>query len=168
MDNSESSAEHTQNQPVTPVSFASTTQDRVNIAVPPLVGQGVPQVSPVWIPLLQITSVTIEANVAVSMTSQWSGTSVTTQSHQQSEQCRKCGKKNHPTSHCCKKVTCRKCKGKDHSTEFCSMSTQEKLKCTFCEKSKYSTENCRARKKAERKLQKELKANDRLGFLVGL
>ena len=38
MDNSESSAEHTQNQPVTPVSFSSTTQDRVDIAVPPPVG----------------------------------------------------------------------------------------------------------------------------------
>ena len=108
MDNYESSAEHTQNQPVTLVSFASTTQDRVDIAVPPPVGQGVPQVSPVWVPLSEITSVTSEANVAVSMTSQWSGTSVMTQPQQQSEQCRKCGKKNHPTSHCHKKVTCRK------------------------------------------------------------
>ena len=70
MDNSESSAEHTQNQPVTPVSFASTTQDRVDIAVPPPVSQGVPKVPPVWVPLLQVTSVTSEANVAVSMTSQ--------------------------------------------------------------------------------------------------
>ena len=93
MDNSESSAEHTQNQPVTPVSFASTTQDRVDIAVPPPVGQGVPQVPPVWVPLSQITSVTSEANVAMSVTSQWSGTLVMTQPQQQSEQCRKCGKK---------------------------------------------------------------------------
>ena len=50
MDNSESSAEHTQNQPVTPLSFASTTQDRVDIAVPPPVGQGVSQVTPVQVP----------------------------------------------------------------------------------------------------------------------
>ena len=95
MNNSESHAEHTQNQPVTPVTSASTTKDRVDIAVPPPVGQGVPQVPPVQVPLSQITSVTSEANVAASMTSQWSGTSVTTQPQQQSEQCRKCGKKNH-------------------------------------------------------------------------
>ena len=158
MDNPESSTEHTQNQPVTLVSFASTTQDRVDIAVPSPVGQGVPQVTPVQIPLSQITSVTSEANVAVSMTSQWSGTSVTTQPQQQSEQCRKCGKKNHPTSHCHKKVTCRKCKGKDHNTKFCSTSTQEELKCTFCGKTKHSMKNCKARKKSERKIQKELKA----------
>ena len=91
MDNPESSTEHTQNQPVTPVSFASTTQDRVDIAVPPPVGQGVPQVTPVWVLLSQITSVTSEANVAVSRTSQQSGTSVMTKPQQQSEQCRKCG-----------------------------------------------------------------------------
>ena len=89
MDNSESSAEHTQNQPVTLVSCASTTQDRADIAVPPPVGQRVPQVPPVQVPLLQITSVTSEANVAASVTSQWSGTSVMIQPQQQSEQCRK-------------------------------------------------------------------------------
>ena len=99
MDNPESSTEHTQNQPVTPVSLASTTQDRVDIAVPPPVGQGVSQVTPVWVPLSQITSVTSEANVAVSVTSQWSWISTMTQPQQQTEQCRKCGKKNHPTSH---------------------------------------------------------------------
>ena len=78
MDNSESSAEHTQNQPVILVSFASTTQDRADIAVPPPVGQGVPWVPPVWVPPLQITSVTSKANVAASMTSLWSGTSFMT------------------------------------------------------------------------------------------
>ena len=51
MDNPESSTEHTQNQPVTLVSFASTTQDRVDIAVPPPVGQGVPQVTSGRVPL---------------------------------------------------------------------------------------------------------------------
>ena len=157
MDNSESSAEHTQKQPVTPVSFVSTTQDRVDIAVPPPVGQGVPQVPPVWVPLLQVTSVASEANLAAPMTSQQSGTLVMTQPQQQSEQCRKCGKKNHSTSCCHKKVTCKKCKGKHHSAEFCSASTQEELKCTFCGKTKHSAENCKTRKKAGRKLQKELK-----------
>ena len=133
-DNSESSAEHTQNQPVTLVIFVSTTQDRVDIAVPPPVGQGVPQVPPVQVPLSQIRSVANEANVAVSVTSKQSGTSVTTQPQQQTEKCRKCGKKSHPTSCCHKKVTCKKCKDKDHSTKFCSASTQEELKCTFCGK----------------------------------
>ena len=85
MDNPESSIEHTQNQPVTLVSFASTTQDRADIAVPPPIGQGVPQVTPVQVPLSQITSVTSKAIVAVSVTSQWSGTSFTTQPQQQSE-----------------------------------------------------------------------------------
>ena len=110
------------------------------------------------VPHLQITSVKSEANVAVSMTSQWSGKSVMTQPQQQSEQCRKCGKKNHPTSCCHKKVTCRKCKGKDHNTKFCSTSTQEEPKCTFCGKTKHSAGNCKVRKKSERKIQKELKA----------
>ena len=49
VDKSESSAEKTQNQPVTPVSFASATQVRMDTSVP--VGQGVPQVPPVWVPL---------------------------------------------------------------------------------------------------------------------
>ena len=80
--------------------------------------QGVPQVPPVQEPLLQIKSVASTVNVAVSMTSQQSGMMVTTQSHQQTDQCQKCGKKNHPTMHCHKKVTCRKCKGKDHSAKF--------------------------------------------------
>ena len=158
VDKSESSAEQTQDQPVTPVSFASATQVRMDITVPSPVGQGVPQVPPVQVPLLQITSVASTANIAVSMASQQSGTSVTTQPQQQTEQCRKCGKKNHPTSCCHQKVTCRKCTGKDHSTKFCSMPNQEELKCTFCGKTKHSVENCKARMKAEKKIQKELKA----------
>ena len=79
VDKSESSAEQTQNQPVTPVSFASTTQVRTDIAVPSPVGQGVPQVPPVCVPLLQITSVASTANVAVSKASQQSGTLARTQ-----------------------------------------------------------------------------------------
>ena len=158
VDKSESSAEQTQNQPVTPVSFASSTQVRMDTAVPSPVGLGVPQVPPVQVPLLQITSVASMANVAVSTASQQSGTSATTLPQQQTEQCRKCGKKNHPTSCCHLKVTCRKCKGKDHITKFCSTPNQEELKCTFCGKTKHSVENCKARKKAEKKIQKELKA----------
>ena len=157
VDKSESSSEQTQNQPVTPVSFASTTQVRMDIAVPSPVGQGVPQVPPVWVPLSQIKSIASMMNVAASMTSQQSGTMVTTQSHQQTEQCQKCGKKNHPTMHCHKKMTCRKCKGKDHSTKFCSMPSQEELKCTFCGKTKHSVETCKAKKKAEKKREKEMR-----------
>ena len=157
VDKSESSAEQTQSQPVTPVSFVSTTQVRTDIAVPSPVGQGVPQVPPVQVPLSQIKSVASMVNVAASMTSQQSGTMVTTQSHQQTEQCQKCGKKNHCTMHCHKKVTCRKCKGKDHSTKFCSTPSQEELKCTFCGKTKHSMETCKAKKKAEKKLEKEMR-----------
>ena len=141
-----------------PVSFVSTTQVRMDIAVPSAVGKGVPQVPPVWVPLLQITSVARTANIAVSMASQQPGTLVTTQPQQQTKQCRKYGKKNHPTSCCYQKVTCRKCKGKDHSTKFCSTPNQEELRCTFCGKNKHSMENCKARKKAEKKIQKKLKS----------
>ena len=156
VDKSESSAEQTQNQPVTPVSFVSFTQVRMDTAVPSPVGQGVPQVPPVWVPLLQITSVASMANVAVSTASQQSGTSATTQPQQQTDQCRKC-KKNHPTSHCHQKVTCRKCKGKDHIAKFCSMPNQEELKCMFCGKTKHSMENCKA--KQERKLRRKFRRN---------
>ena len=55
----------------------------MDIAVPSPVGQGVPQVPAVWVPLLQITSVATMANAEASMTSQQSTTSVTTQPQQQ-------------------------------------------------------------------------------------
>ena len=67
--------------------------------------------------------------------------------------------KNHSTAHCCKKVTCKQCKGKDHNTKFCTTPSQLEPKCTFCRKGKHSTENCKTRKKAEKKLEKELRAN---------
>ena len=99
------------------------------------------------------------ANVAVSLTLQQSGTSATTQTQQQTDvQCRKCGKKNHLTTHCHKKVTCKQCKGKDHNTKFCIVPSQLEPKCTFCGKGKHSMENCKARKKAEKKLERELRA----------
>ena len=160
MDQSGSSTTQTQAQPVTLVSFASTTQVRMDIVVPPTVSQVPPQVPPVQVPLLQITSVASMANMAAPLTSQQSGTSAATQNQQQTDiQCRKCGKKNHSTTHCHKKVTCKQCKGKDHNMKFCTTPSQPGPKCTFCRKGKHSTENCKARKEAEKRLKKKLKAN---------
>ena len=112
-----------------------------------------------WVPLSQITSVASTANMAASLISQQSGTSAATQPQQQTDaQCKKCGKKNHSTACCHKKVNCKQCQGKNHSTKFCTMPSQQELKCTFCRKSKHSTENCKVRMKAEKKLKKELRA----------
>ena len=85
MDQSGSSTTQTQAQPVTSVSFASTTQVRMDTVVPPTVSQVPPQVPPVQVPLLQITSVASMANVAASLTSQQSGTSAATQNQQQTD-----------------------------------------------------------------------------------
>ena len=94
-----SSTSLTQEQPVTPVSFASTTQVRTDTAVPPPVSQIPPQVPPVWVPLSQITSVASTSNVAPSLTSHQMEITVTSQDQQWTEsQCRKCGKKNHSTA----------------------------------------------------------------------
>ena len=135
MDQSGSSTAQTQIQPVTLVTFASTTQVRMDTVVPLTVSQTLSQVPPVWVPLSQITSVASSANVAASLISQQPGTSAATQPQQQTDaQCRKCGKKNHSTAHCHKKVTCKQCKGKDHSTKFCTMPSQQEPKCTFCRK----------------------------------
>ena len=153
MDQSDSSTAQTQRQPVTLVTFVSTTQVRMDTVVPPTVSQVIPQIPPVLVPLLQITSVASMANVAVSLISQQSGTSAATWPQQQTNmQCKKCGKKNHSTAHCHKKVTCKQCKGKNHSSKFCTAPSQQELKCTFFGKSKHSTENCKARKKAEKEL----------------
>ena len=160
MDQSGSSTAQTQVQLITLVSFASTTQVRMDRVVPPTVSQVPPQVPPVWVPLSQITSVASMANVAASLTSQQSGTSAATQIQQQTDtQCRKCGKKDHSTACCHKNVTCKQCKDKDHNTKFCTMPSQPEPKCTFCGKGKHSTENCKTRKKAEKNLKKELRAN---------
>ena len=160
MDQPGSSTAQTQAQTVTLVSFASTTQVRMDTAVPPTVSQVPPQIPPVWVPLLQITSVASMANVTASLISQQSGTSAATQIQQETDaQCRKCGKKNHSTAHCCKKVTCKQCKDKDHNMKFCATPSQLEPKCTFCGKGKHSMENCKIRKEAEKKLEKELRAN---------
>ena len=79
MDQSDSSKAQTQRQPVTPVSFASTTQVRMDIVVPPTVSQVIPQVPTVQVPLSHITTVASMANMAASLISQQSGTSATTQ-----------------------------------------------------------------------------------------
>ena len=79
MDQSDSSTAQTQRQPVTLVSFVSTTQVRMDTVVPPTVSQVIPQVPPVWELLSQITSVASMANVAASLISQQSGTSAATQ-----------------------------------------------------------------------------------------
>ena len=119
MDQSDSLTTQTQRQPVTPVSFASTTQVRMDMVVPPTVIQVIPQVPPVWVPLSQIKSVASTANVAVFLISQQSGTSATTQPQQQTHVlCQKCGMKNHSTTHCCKKVTCKQCKARTITLSF--------------------------------------------------
>ena len=104
MDQSDSSTAQTQRHPVTLVSFVSTTQVRMDTVVPPTVSQVIPQVPPVQVPLLQITIVASTANVAASLISQQSGTAAATYPQQQTNvQCKKCGKKNHSTTHCHKR-----------------------------------------------------------------
>ena len=111
------------------------------------------------IKLLLIIRYKFGYTVPNTLISQQSGTSATTQPQQLTDvQCKKCGKINHSTVHCHKKVNCKQCKGKDHITKFCTAPSQQELKCNFCGKNKHSTENCKARKKAEKKLEKELRA----------
>ena len=59
--------------------------------------------------------------------------------------------KNHITDKCRKKVTCKNCRKKDHSTKFCTMTPIQEDKCSYCGKGKHTAENCRGRKKAEKK-----------------
>ena len=95
------------------------------------------------------------SNVATSSMSHQTELRVTSQNQQWTEsQCRKCGKKNHSTTQCCKKVTCKQCKGKGHSTKYCITSSQSEPKCIHCKKDKHTTEDCKVRKKAEKKLEK--------------
>ena len=155
-----SNAPSAQEKPVTLVSFVSTTQVRMDTALPLLISQVPPQVTPVQVPLLQITSVASTSNVAPSLMSQQMEVTGTSQDQQWTEsQCRKCGYKNHPTTHCHKKVICKKCNGKDHSTKYCIAATQPKPSCTYCRKGKHTTENCKASKKAEKKLERESRAS---------
>ena len=74
-----SSAALTQGQPITPVSFASTTEVRLDTAIPLPASSVLPQVIPVWVPLSQITSVASTSNVAPSFTSHQTEKTVTSQ-----------------------------------------------------------------------------------------
>ena len=53
----------------------------------------------------------------------------------------------------------KKCNGKDHGTKFCTTATQPEQKCTYCRKDKHTTENCKARKKAAKKAERESRAS---------
>ena len=85
---------HVQTQ-VTPVSFVSTTQVRTDIPVPPTVNQMVPPTQELRVPLSQITSVASTLNTQTPSQTQ----------EQNTDPCRKCGRKNHKTDKCRKKVT---------------------------------------------------------------
>ena len=90
MDQSDSSTAQTQRQPVTPVSFVSTTQVMMDMVVPPTVIQVIPDVPPVQVPLVQNTSVASMANVPASLISQQSETLAATEPQQQTDaQCKK-------------------------------------------------------------------------------
>ena len=101
---------HVQMQ-ITLVSFASTTQVRTDVPVPPTVNQTVPPTQELRVPLSQITSVASTLNTQTPSQTQ----------EQNTDPCRKCGRKNHKTDKCRKKVTCKNCRKKDHSTKFCTM-----------------------------------------------
>ena len=126
---------------VTPVTFASTTQVRTDIPVPSTVNQMVCPTPELRVPLSQITSVTSTLNTQTPSQAQGQNT----------DPCRKCGRKNHKTDKCRKKVTCKNCRKKDHSTKFCTVIPTQEDKCSYCGKGKHTAENCRARKKAEKK-----------------
>ena len=131
---------HVQMQ-VTPVSFVSTTQVRTDVPVPPTVNQMVPPTQELRVPLSQITSVASTLNTQTPSQTQ----------EQNTDPCRKCGRKNHETDKCRKKVTCKNCRKKDHSTKFHTVTPAQEDKCSYCRKGKHTAENCRARKKAEKK-----------------
>ena len=127
-------------QSVMPVSLASTTQVWTDVPVPPTVNPTVPTVSTTRVPLSQIQVWLVPLNTMHSSQPQ----------DQNADPCRKCGKNSHPMARCCKRVMCKKCKGKDHNTRFCTGATAPDNKCTFSRKGKHTTENCRARKRAEK------------------
>ena len=99
MNQPSSNAVPAQEHPVALVSFLSTTQVRMDTAVPPPVSQVQPQVPPVWVSLSQITSVASTSNEAPSLMSHQTEMRDTNQNQQGTEaQCRKCAKRNHPTT----------------------------------------------------------------------
>ena len=84
----------------TPVSFASTTQVRLDVPVPPTVNPVAPSTSMGMVPILQNPGVSSMVNTQ--STSQ-------PQDHK-SDPCRKCGKKNHTMDKCKKKASCKNAK----------------------------------------------------------
>ena len=125
----------------TPVSFASTTQVRMDAPIPPTVNAVAPSTSMEPVPVLQNPGVSSMVNAQ--------GTSQPQDCN--SDRCRKCGKKNHKTDKCKKKTSCKKCKSKEHKTMFCTVDPVPDQLCTFCGKSKHTAECCRAHKRAEKK-----------------
>ena len=96
---------------ITPVSFASTTQVRMDTHVPPTVNPIVPSVSVTRVPLLQNNSVVNAVNLASQVLSPPAviQPAPTVPAHPGStEKCRKCGKTNHIMDRCCTKITCRR------------------------------------------------------------
>ena len=125
----------------TPVSFASTTQVRLDVPIPPTVNPVAPSTSMGMVPISQNPGVSSMVN-----------TQSTSQPQDcNSDPCRKCGKKNHTMDKCKKKASCKKCKSKEHNTKFCTENPTLDLKCSFCGKTRHTAENCRACKKAEKK-----------------
>ena len=106
----------------TPVSFASTTQVRMDVPIPPTVNSVAPSISMETVPISQ--------NPGVSSTVNARGTSQP-QDHNINP-CRKCGKKNHKTDKCNKKTFCKKCKSKEHKMMFCTVDPVLDRLCTFC------------------------------------
>ena len=125
----------------TPVSFASTTQVRMDVPIPPTVNSVAPSTSMEPVPILQNPGVSSMVNAQG--TSQPQDCNI--------DPCSKCGKKNHKTDKCKKKTSCKRCKSKEHKTMFCTVDPVPDQSCTFCGKSKHTAEHCRACKKAEKK-----------------
>ena len=124
----------------TPVSFASTSQVRMDVPIPPTVNSVAPSTSMEPVPVLQNPGVSSMVNARG--TSQPQDRNI--------DPCKKCGKKNHKIDKC-KKTSCKKCKSKEYKTMFCTVNPVPDQLCTFCGKSKHTAECCRAHNRAEKK-----------------
>ena len=126
---------------ITPVSFASTTQVRTDVPVPPTVNQMVPPTQELRVPLLQITSVASTLNTQTPSQTQ----------EQNTEPCRKCGRKNHKTDKCRKKVACKNCRKKDHSTKFCTVTPYRRISAHIVERENIQQRTVELGKRLRRK-----------------
>ena len=126
----------------TPVSFASTTQVRLDVPIPPTVNPVAPSTSMGMVPVLQNPGVSSMVNTQ--STSQ-------PQDHN-SDPCRKCGKKNHTTDKCKKKASCKKCKSKEHNTKFCTENPTPDPICSFCGKKGIQLRTAEPTRKLRRRL----------------